>query len=55
MYAPVVSRFLSYGVPMDDTARAFADAIQSLPAWQQWRDDAFAEVEYLVDTEHFRA
>jgi glutathione S-transferase len=55
MYAPVVSRFLSYGVPMDDNARAFADAIQSLPAWQQWRDEGFAEVEYLVDTEHFRA
>lgn len=55
MYAPVVSRFLSYGVPMDDNARAFADAIQSLPAWNRWRDAAFAEVEYLVDTEHFRA
>ena len=55
MYAPVVSRFLSYGVPMDDNAQAFADAIQSLPAWQEWRDAGFAEAEYLEDTEKFRA
>jgi glutathione S-transferase len=55
MYAPVVSRFLSYGVPMDDNARAFADAIQSLPAWQAWRDAGFAESEYLEHTESFRA
>jgi len=55
MFAPVVSRFLSYGVPMDDNARAFADAIQSLPAWQAWRDAGFAESEYLEHTESFRA
>jgi glutathione S-transferase len=55
MFAPVVSRFLSYGVPMDATAQAFADAIQSLPAWAEWRDAGFAELEYLEDTEKFRA
>ena len=55
MFAPVVSRFLSYGVPMDANAQAFADAIQSLPAWQEWRDAGFAELEYLEDTEKFRA
>ena len=55
MYAPVVSRFLSYGIPMDDTARAFAEAIQSLPAWQEWRAAGIAETEYLEGTERFRA
>ena len=55
MFAPVVSRFISYGVPMDANAQAFADAIQSLPAWQEWRDAGFAELEYLEDTEKFRA
>ena len=55
MFAPVVSRFLSYGVPMDANAQAFADAILALPAWQEWRDAGFAELEYLEDTEKFRA
>ena len=55
MFAPVVSRFISYGVPMDANAQAFADAIQALSAWQEWRDAGFAEVEYLEDTEKFRA
>ncbi|BCT91541.1 glutathione S-transferase [Lysobacter helvus] len=55
MFAPVVSRFLSYGVPMDDTAQAFANAIQALPAWQAWRADADAEVEALENPDHARA
>ena len=55
MFAPVVSRFLSYGVPMDATAQAFADAIQGLDAWREWRAAGEAEVEYLEDTERFRA
>ena len=55
MFAPVVSRFLSYGVPMDATAQAFADAIQGLDAWREWRAAGEAEVEYLEETERFRA
>jgi len=55
MFAPVVSRFLSYGVPMDANARAFADAIQSLAGWQAWRAAGDAEVEFIEDTERFRA
>ena len=55
MYAPVVSRFTTYGVEMDDNARAFAEAIQSLAGWKAWRAAGEAEVEYLEDTERFRA
>ena len=55
MFVPDVSRFISYGVPMDANAQAFDDAIQSMPAWQEWRDAGFAELEYLEDTEKFRA
>jgi len=55
MFAPVVSRFLSYGVPMDANAQAFADAIQALPAWREWRAAGEAEEEYLEGTERFRA
>ena len=43
------------GVPMDANAQAFADAIQALPAWQEWRAAGEVEVEYLEDTERFRA
>jgi glutathione S-transferase len=52
MFAPVVSRFLSYGVPMDANAQAFADAIQSLPAWREWRAGAAAEDESLEVKAH---
>jgi len=55
MYAPVVSRFTTYGVEMDDNARAFADAIQSLEGWKAWRAAGDVETEYLEDTEKFRA
>jgi glutathione S-transferase len=52
MFAPVVSRFLSYGVPMDANAQAFADAIQALPAWREWREAAAAEDESLEVKAH---
>jgi len=52
MFAPVVSRFLSYGVPMDANAQAFADAIQALPAWREWRAAALAEDESLEVKAH---
>jgi glutathione S-transferase len=52
MFAPVVSRFLSYGVPMDANAQAFADAIQALPAWREWRAAAAAEDESLEVKAH---
>ena len=55
MFAPVVSRFLSYGVAMDANAQAFAEAIQSLPAWREWCAAGAAELEYLEGTERFRA
>jgi hypothetical protein len=40
---------------MDANAQAFAEAIQGLPAWQEWRAAAEAESEYLEATERFRA
>ena len=35
--APVVMRFLGYGVTMDDNARRYVDAITALPALREWR------------------
>ena len=43
MYAPVTTRFVTYGVDVDKPARAYIDAIAALPAMQQWTRDAVAE------------
>jgi len=38
MYAPVVSRFTTYDLPISDSGRAYCAAIWDLPAMRQWRD-----------------
>ena len=36
MYAPVVSRFRTYRIELEDEAQAYADAVWALPALQEW-------------------
>jgi glutathione S-transferase len=43
MYAPVVSRLHSYGLPVSPVARAYMDAVMALPAWRAWVDAAHKE------------
>jgi glutathione S-transferase len=43
MYAPVVSRFVSYGVTLDGIAAAYRDAVWAWPALQEWFTAAAAE------------
>ena len=43
MYAPVVTRFKTYGVTLDAVSQAYADAILAHPAVKQWYVDAAAE------------
>ncbi len=43
MFAPVVTRFVTYGIPADDVGSAYMDAIQALPAFQEWQAAARAE------------
>ncbi len=43
MYAPVVTRFVTYGVAVDETARAYMDAVLALPAMREWTAAAKAE------------
>jgi glutathione S-transferase len=43
MYAPVVSRFHTYGLPVGKVARAYMESIMALPAWAQWCAAAFEE------------
>jgi glutathione S-transferase len=43
MYAPIVSRFHTYGVEVGAAARAYMDAVMALPAWNEWRAAALRE------------
>jgi len=43
MFAPIVSRFTTYGVQVNDTAQAYMDAVQNLDAMRAWSDAARAE------------
>jgi glutathione S-transferase len=43
MYAPAVSRFHTYAVEVSTAARDYMEAIQSLPAWSEWREAAKRE------------
>ena len=51
MYAPVVSRFRTYGVALDGPAKAYADRIWDLPAMREWREAALAEKEEIEELE----
>jgi glutathione S-transferase len=37
MFAPVVSRFLTYALPQDETSRAYCDAVRAHPAMRDWQ------------------
>jgi glutathione S-transferase len=43
MYAPVVSRFRTYGIAVGPDARRYMDAVFALPAWQAWQAAAVRE------------
>ncbi len=46
-YAPVVTRFLTYGLPMSDNATAYAKAITTHPAFVEWRNDGMKETQEI--------
>jgi len=47
MFAPVVTRLLTYDVPLDDTCAAYCAQIMALPAMQEWVAAARAEPEEI--------
>jgi glutathione S-transferase len=47
MYAPVVSRFHTYGVDVSATSRAYMEAVMALPAWREW-DSAARKEEWVL-------
>ena len=42
-YAPVVTRFVTYGVELDPVCQRYADAVLALPAMVRWTEAALAE------------
>lgn len=42
-YAPVVFRFLSYGVPLDAGAKGYCDTLLAHPSVKKWRDAGLRE------------
>lgn len=43
MYAPVTTRFTTYGIPADPVGQQYIDAIQALPAFIEWKNAALQE------------
>jgi glutathione S-transferase len=50
MYAPVVSRFETYGVEVSAAVRAYMDKVLALPAMQEWRAVCEKEIEAGLPT-----
>lgn len=53
-YAPVVSRFTTYAVPVPAPVRAYMDTILALPAMREWSEAACAEHDFLPHDEPYR-
>ena len=53
-YAPVVRRFVSYGVALPDVARAYVATMEELPAMRSWMSAALAEHEFVDWDEPYR-
>jgi len=51
MYAPVVSRFHTFGVEVGGAARAYMDVVMALPAWKEWYAAALKEEWVLAEDE----
>ena len=53
-YAPVVSRFITYGIAAAGAAADYMDAIAGLPAFEQWSVQARQEGVFLQADEPYR-
>jgi glutathione S-transferase len=51
MYAPVVSRFHTYGIDVSAPSSAYMQSIMALPAWQEWHAGAVMEEWVLKESE----
>jgi glutathione S-transferase len=51
MYAPVVTRFMTYDVKLEPGLKAYADTIMAMPEMQEWVEAARAEPAEIEDLE----
>ena len=51
MYAPVVTRFATYGIELSGVARDYSAAVQALPSLREWAEAARAESEVIPTSE----
>jgi len=51
MFAPIISRFMTYQPDLPVHAKTYMDAVQNLPAMQAWNDAARQEVWTVVEDE----
>jgi glutathione S-transferase len=52
-YAPVATRFVTYGVRLPEPARRYVDAVLGLPAVREWSAAARAEPEFVAEEEPY--
>ena len=50
MYAPIVSRFTTYGVDADENSKAYMEAVWKLESMAEWRREASDEP-YIIEDE----
>ena len=53
-YAPVVMRFMTYGIPVSESSQCYMDKILAVPAVQQWITEAKAEFKFVACEEQYR-
>ena len=51
MYAPVVTRFLTYDVPLDPTCTAYVQTVMNMPSMQEWVAGAQLEPDEIDELE----
>jgi glutathione S-transferase len=52
-YAPVATRFVTYAVELEGTARKYQQALLDSPAVKAWSADAVKETEFVAEDEPY--
>lgn len=52
-YAPVVSRFITYAVPLPPLCSAYVEAVRALPAMAEWYAAGIAETDRIAASEPY--
>jgi glutathione S-transferase len=55
MYAPVVTRFKTYGVKVGGETQRYCDAVLAAPGVRAWIDEALKEKEFVAEDEPYAA